>query len=440
MLRGLIAATFVSPVWFHRGSAQLGTAVMAALACLAVTFEAGAQSWEPPRTRPVLLDVGTVDRTGEDDWLFGAEDVAGDGLGTFEEEEQAIDFRTAYAVAGEQDLWLRAYVSSADGLGDVRLFVFVDSDRDSATGGSAEATSLDERFDGDPTVGGYEYVVAVTGDEELEGIWRWSEAAMDYEPVEPISGVVEVGVDVDPVRIGPAERGYLQFAVPLTDLELTSACDAELFVRSLNETPDLGSGDLDVGRRFRCIPHGEDANERPEEIVPQTECTGDDQCPGDGLCLDGRCVVPPLCRENADCGDDEVCDDGVCVFDSSTTACSDDAECGDLVCDEDAALCAACSGDASCGDGRRCAATGRCVDGADAAPPGGDDSDGVTLGEGEKIQGGAFTCAWAQRGPGWFMGSWSVALGTLGLGVATTLRRRRKRTALRGAEAGRDRQ
>ncbi len=434
MLRGLIAAAVGRPAALRRRGApargpvagSVAGAIAAGLACLGYTLGAHAQSWEPPRERPALLDIGAVDETGESRWLFGAEDVAGDGLDTFRAPEQAIDFRTVYAAAGEEELWLRAYVSSTSTVGDVRLFVFVDSDRDETTGGSAEAISLDERFDGDPTAGGYDAVVAVRGDGSLEGLWRWSADAMDYEPVADPPGAGEVGADVDPIRVGEARRGYLQLRAPLEALGLTSACDAELFVRSLNESANLGAGDLDVGRRFRCVAQGAGESRWPSEVVPRDPCTADEQCPGSGLCVEGQCVLPPLCRADSDCGDDERCDDGICVFDSSETTCGDSSECGDLVCDEGAGRCGACADDASCGAGRRCAATGRCVDGTGATPPG-DGADDLQLGEGEKIQGGAFTCGWAAPAAGWPLG---LGLSMGGLGVLAAWRRREGRASV----------
>ena len=99
-----------------------------------------AQSWVPARTTPSLVELGSVDRTGEPNWLYGAEDVAGDGLDTFTAAEQAIDLRTTYAVANNNELWVRSYVSSTAAPGDdVHLFVFVDADRNPNTGGSAIA-------------------------------------------------------------------------------------------------------------------------------------------------------------------------------------------------------------------------------------------------------------------------------------------------------------
>lgn len=376
---------------------------------------AEAQTWTPPRTTPILLDLADLDATGEGNWLFGGEDVAGDGLGTFQPPERAIDFRSVYAVADDDDLWLRAYVVSETGVGDLRLFVFVDADDDATTGGSAAATSLDERFADDPTAGGYDFVLAVRSDESLEGLWQWSTTELDYEPgMNPI-GAVEVGTDTDPIRIGGAARGYLQLRVPLVDLGLDSSCRGRFFVRSLNEGPAmLGDGDLEVARDARCRALSASDRDPSAVLVPDEECTDDAQCPGRGLCIDGICRLPPLCREDADCAADETCsDDGRCVFASSDTSCTDDEDCGDLVCDTESSLCSACSSDAECGAGRRCASTGRCV--GSPTDPGGSDDGGLELGDGERIQGGAFTCSsagpWLRSSAGvglWMLGLWAV--------------------------------
>lgn len=418
-----------------RSSRSWFRSVLGGALVLASTTPVVAQTWEPPRSRPVLLEIGTVDATGEDGWLYGAEDVAGDGLDRFQPPERTIDFRSVYAAAGAERLWLRSYVSATSAPGDVRLFVFIDSDRNRATGGSADAPDLDERFDSDPTDGGYEYVVAVRGDGSVEGLWSWSEDDEVYEPLDAEDVLAEVGTDVDPLRVGPAQRGYVQLVVPLASVGLTEACTAHLFVRSVQEgSEELGPGDLDVGEPLECVPRAASGQEPPPVVVPPPGCSEDEQCPAGGLCVDGRCVLPPLCREDADCAEDETCDEGVCVFDSSTTTCSDDAACGDLVCT--GGTCAACTSDASCGAGRRCAATGRCVDGGSAPGDGGGDGDLGELAEGEKIQGGAFTCHWAPGAAsigGW--GALGLVLSGLGLGAGGVLRGRRRRTrAVEGEE------
>lgn len=383
---------------------------------------AEAQSWAPPRTTPILLDLSDLDETGEGNWLFGGEDVAGDGLDTFQPPERAIDFRSVYAVADEDDLWLRAYVVSETGLGDLRLFVFVDADANVATGGSAAATSLDARFAADPTLGGYEFVIAVSSDESLEGVWQWSTTELDYELVMDPTAEVEVGTDADPIRIAGEVRGYVQLRVPLDAVGLDSSCSGRLFVRSLNEGPAmLGDGDLDVGRSARCRALTDPDRDPPDVLFPDEECTEDAQCPGEGLCLDGACRLPPLCREDAECAADETCSEGRCVFASSDTSCTDDEDCGDLVCDAESSVCSACSTDEDCGAGRRCASTGRCVGSGDPGAPGTPGDAGLVPGDGERIQGGAFTCGWA--GP-WLGSSAGVGLWMLGLwGVGVVGRR-----------------
>lgn len=398
-------------IWVRRGAASVAGVALGLAPALA-----GAQSWAPPRATPVLLELSALDASGEAGWLFGAEDVAGDGLATFQPAEQAMDFRSVYAAAAEQDLWLRAYVVSGNNLGDLRLFLFVDADADAATGGSAEATTLDARFATDPTPGGYDFVVGVGSDESSEGVWQWSPTALDYELVEDLAAEVEAGTDVDPLRIGAPTRAYLQLRLPLADVGLDAGCSGRLFVRSLNEgSPMLGDGDLDVGRDARCVPVDDPEREVPEVLVPEDECTEDAQCPGEGLCIDGECLLPPLCREDADCRADETCAAGQCVFASSDTSCTEDADCGDLVCDMAASLCAACGTDEECGPGRRCASTGRCVGASDPGGPGGGTDPGGELAEGERIQGGAFTCGWAgswarsSAGFGlWILGFWGV--------------------------------
>jgi hypothetical protein len=397
----------------------------------ASTLPALAQTWPGNATRPLLLELGAVDASGEDGWIFGAEDVAGDGLNRFNAAEQALDFRTVYAAARGQDLWLRAYVSSTANVGNVQLFVFVDTDRNATTGGSAAATTLDDRFATDPTNGGYEYAVAVDAAETLVGAWAWSDQTNTFEAFDLMGFDVEAGAGIDPIRIGQDTRGYLQLRVPLTSVGLTGACQAFLFVRSVNEGPaSLGDGDLDVGR-LGCVPEGSSDREPPEPIASTPACTDDAQCPGDGLCVDGRCVVPPLCRQAQDCAADETCTDGVCVFSSTTRACTSDAACGDLVCDEDAGVCAACTSDAGCGAERRCATTGRCVGPGGSAPPG-----GAPLAEGEKIQGGAFTCGLTGNGPV-VARAFGGLFALLGVGAAFARRRSRGARSAAPASAGR---
>jgi hypothetical protein len=410
---------------------------------LAFSYGASAQTWVAPRTTPSLVEVAAIDATGEENWPYGAEDVAGDGLDTFQQQEQSIDVRTTYVVATDTELFARAYVSdTAVPGGNVGLYVFIDADRDPTTGGSAVATDIDPRFDEDPTNGGYEYVVGVGGNEAVVGVWQWDEGSMSYEPVNDANVVAESGVDFDPIWIFEEDHGYIQFKVDLADVGLDDQCNADFFVRSLNDNMNLGDGDLNVGAKGRCVTVDDGGGSVPPVVVPPDGCTEDAQCAGNGLCIDGECVIPDGCRADADCADDERCDDrGFCVFDQSDTTCDADADCGDLVCDTASSACVACTDDAACGADRRCASTGRCVDAGDATGTGGSgtggsaSSGGTGTGTGdpneftddEKVQGGAFTCAFSggeTRSLLWAM------FGLLGAGVVVA------RRVLRGKVTG----
>src|SRR5690348_17350943 len=102
------------------------------LACAQVSFAA---TWTTGTT-PHLGQIFAVDTTGESGWLFGSEDVLGDGLQNFTPAEQALDLRTAYASTDATQLWTRIYLSSqAQADPTLVVFVFVDSDSNSATGG-----------------------------------------------------------------------------------------------------------------------------------------------------------------------------------------------------------------------------------------------------------------------------------------------------------------
>src|SRR5687767_8607530 len=89
------------------------TFVVATLLSLALPVgRVAAQSWSAPRGRPVLWQISSVDASGEQGWPYGREDVAGDGLDSFESDEAATDLRTVYADADADELWIRAYVAA----------------------------------------------------------------------------------------------------------------------------------------------------------------------------------------------------------------------------------------------------------------------------------------------------------------------------------------
>src|SRR6478735_11187437 len=139
-----------------------------------VPLSADAATWVSPRTRPHLNEVIAIDATGETNWPYKAEDVAGDGLATFKTPEQAIDARTAYAATDAQRLWLRLYVSEPSSIAlDATVYLFVDADENKGTGGRASATDISPSFTNDPTQGGYEYVVGIRGDGTITNVWQW---------------------------------------------------------------------------------------------------------------------------------------------------------------------------------------------------------------------------------------------------------------------------
>src|SRR5262245_15162191 len=125
---------------FRTARAELRIAPFAAGVALvaALARPASAATWADARSTPHLRDLVAIDRTGEAGWLFGREDVAGDGLDMFGAGERAVDLRSAYAARDPRRFWLRAYVSSEQAPDDgLRVYVFIDRDDDRDTGGSA---------------------------------------------------------------------------------------------------------------------------------------------------------------------------------------------------------------------------------------------------------------------------------------------------------------
>src|SRR5688572_22496664 len=82
----------------HRRSRSL-LLVAAAGVVAAFSGPAEAQPWALGRQGPGLRELFAIDQTGETGWLYGQEDLAGDGLATFRQQEQSIDIRTAYAAS-----------------------------------------------------------------------------------------------------------------------------------------------------------------------------------------------------------------------------------------------------------------------------------------------------------------------------------------------------
>lgn len=382
----------VYPTHHSRGSGRVCRVGLLALG-FALTFgkAAHAQTWTSNRSTPTPGEIVAVDGTGEDGWLFGAEDVADDGLDMFTQPERKMDIRSAYASTTANDFYFRLYVSDAGSPGaNVSGFAFLNSDRNRSTGGTAVAPEIDARFTSDPSPGGYEYVFAVQGNGNVLDLWEWDAMAGEYVVATPNGNRAdaEAGTDRDPITSASGEHGYLQGWIELGLVGLDSACDAELYFRSLNETADLGDGDLDVGQVGPCHPADSNNDGVPDRIVSTERCTSDAQCPVNARCLNGRCRFTPLCENDGDCASDQECGpNGYCVARVGDT-CSEPADCSTRLCDGN--VCARCMVDGDCESGYVCAADGRCV--SENAPPDGGDG-GIVLEPGEEVQGGACTCA-----------------------------------------------
>jgi outer membrane protein OmpA-like peptidoglycan-associated protein len=401
----------------------LRTALLAAGACFATALPRPAlAAWADERTTPHLRDLVALDRSGEPGWLFGREDVAGDGVDTFGASEQAIDLRSVYAARDDERLWLRAYVASAQApAADLKVFVFIDRDDDRRTGGSAVAPEIDPAFTSDASRGGYDTVIGMQGGTALAGVWSWSEESAEYALMAPapLAALAESGVDVDPLRLFSDRHGYLQASLDAEALDITPSCGARLLVRS---SAGDGGADVDVGALGPCVSADGDGNGVVDLIEPRDAegCERDDQCPASGLCVSGRCVYPAYCRGDADCGDEEACNtDGICRAQGGGS-CSDGEACsGGLVCA--GSECRACANDEACAGGARCAASGRCVDESSGSGNGsgsGSGPGGTTLAPGQQVQGGAGTCGFgapSQRGAlsalAWLLGAVLLALG-----------------------------
>jgi hypothetical protein len=379
--------------------------VAASALVFSTTRLAQAQTWVNSRQGPALREILMVDATGEPNWIWGREDVAGDGLNAFSNSEQAIDARTAYVTIEANRFYSRVYFSVAgNDPGEVTTYVFLDTDQNSATGGTAAATELDPAFAADPTNGGYEYVIAVqraSDGSTLGSVYQFTNATRRFEIVsaQPNQIATETGQFLDPIRINQDAHGYLQSDVDLNLVNLDQACATDIFVRTTNQTQSLGSGDLIVGRKIPCVPVF--TNDIPNVILnPPDQCTSNADCPNNGICINGVCRLAVPCRDDNDCATDQVCTNGRCVYVGGNT-CVDNADCNGLVCEQ--RQCVACTNDALCGRNMVCGPDGRCVNANGGTSTTTSTSTATSTGLAqEHIQGGACACSTVgAQGRGW---------------------------------------
>lgn len=392
---------------------RCSSAFLAAIVLVvAAPTAASAATWINARTTPHLSEVVGIDKTGEVAWLYGREDVLGDGIDVFTQPEQSIDLRTAYAATDTTKFWVRVYVSDPNAVGaSDTVFVFIDADKNPATGGKTASTMLSPAFTTDASPGGYEYVVGLLGNGTIANIWEWRQNQMQYNVLNapPMDAIGETGKDLDPLRVFADQHGYVQGAVTLTLIGLTSACNANLYVRSANQ---MGASDLDMAFPTSCVPVDANGDKIPDILVPPMGCMNNSECPQGGVCQNGMCVLTPPCVTDANCPNGYTCTvDGRCVP-KGGTACSSNAQCNGLVCVN--GTCAPCTqGGNQCTNGAVCAPNGTCTNGM-GTPPGGNFSG--------QVQGGAFNCGITQSSND---GIALLAVGSLILLVRS--RRRRSR-------------
>lgn len=385
---------------------------------------AHAQTWANGRQRPSLREIATIDETGESAWLWGQEDVAGNGTQQFDLDEQAIDARTVYLSVDGGRLWWRTYLSApSQPQNNLSVYLFVDTDANTGSGRTAAATEIDPLLTTDPSTGGYEYVVSVRGDGTQARLWAYDPVQTRFVESNPPGNPLEAesGTFLDPLRVGARDHGYVQVVLSESLVGISGACQARFYVRTTNQTQNLGAGDLDVGDAIACTPVDADENRVPDLVEPvQYGCVRNDQCPAGGICWEGHCWLPPLCNTDADCARNATCVDGTCVVESGTN-CRENADCASGFCEN--GRCVACTTNAQCGAGRICAPDGRCVAEATAGPGAGGSGagrstatePGIELGEGERVQGGACACRITGSGTERVASSWFALMAAIAL-------------------------
>ncbi len=382
----------------------------AALFIASLPATARAATWINGHTTPDVEELIAVDETGEDPWLYGREDLAGDGA-AFGAPEQSIDVRSAYAAADANRLWARAYVSSETAPNtNVVVFVFIDADQNQATGGSTAATEIDPRFTFDTGGGGFEHCFAFRGDGTLFGLWHYSQATNAFQPENLMQsdGVGEAGVDTDPMLLGSGSHGYLQGSIDHDMVGTAPACQARLYFRSVDASMS-GPSDDEVGDSRPCISPDSNMDGIPDVLVPNAQCASDADCPFFGICEGNRCLVGDPCDDNANCPADRACEEGRCVLAPSGPCGTTDNCNSGLVCAD--GTCVACASHAECGVGGRCSQDGRCLE----FGPGG-------VGAPEEVEDG---CSCATRGS--LESARFAGLAALALALGTMRRRRSSR-------------
>ncbi len=333
-----------------------------ALSLLPRPTQAQTVTWVGNRPGPALTEILTIDATGELNWPYGREDVAGDGLNTFTLPEQAIDARTVYVATDANRFYSRVYFSiPAAEPGNVTTFVFIDADQNTATGGIASGAELD--LNATSTNSGYEYAIKVqrtANNTTVGSLWGYNTVTQAFTQIATQAPqiVTETNFALDPIRLGVPQdiHGYIQSSVELAQLgPMTQTCQASILVRTTNQTTSLGAGDLDVGTATNCV---QPAAPNPVVVVPPPGCTTNAECPNGGICVNGDCVLAPACAVNADCGAGYICDVGRCVF-VGGTQCVNSSNCDGLICQQ--GQCVVCLNDAACGAGFVCAPDGRCL-------------------------------------------------------------------------------
>lgn len=391
---------------------------------------AEAQAWAAGRTRPSLFEIIAVDATGRLGWPFGREDVAGDGAGTYEQDEAAVDLRSVYAVVYGDELWLRAYVQSdVEPEAGVLAYFFIDADARTTTGGKTLDASRFPELTSDASAGGYEHALVVPGDGTSGAAFAWSSQRDAWSARTDAAIEVDAGVAIDPLRLAGDSHAFFQARVPLAGFDIDAGCDSNIWVR-IASAPDGSDERRFVDQDVPVLCHAK-LNAFGDPVILRSDvCSDDDSCPADGECREGTCVFGYECDSNADCRRGTRCQADVCVR-VMDGVCDSSADCDGLLCESE--RCTACTdtGDRACADGYVCTPLGACIRPSDAEGRAGD-----ALPPGEKVRGGAFSCR-AAVGSGRVDRAGAALWLVLGACAAAYVRRRRRQRWVRamGGEA-----